>query len=286
MPTLIIRHFGGLRLSCPGADGSLPPQFPRSLFSYLSSHPGKVFCRSFLTDLLWPDLPAPRARRALSTALWRLRANDPVARHLCHPSRDTVCLQVPRQTWIDTIAFEHKLKQATGCAETTPDRALRLVTSAADIYANTAFSDISAEWALLERTRLENTFCDVLFLASQLNFDARNFRTSEQFATRLIGYEPFREDIRKIQIHAVCRSGNMVRAQQMYGEFTTFLADELGEHPSFQFKELGRPKKINHFEIKPKQGHVRQHVRHLQNALRRLDSDLERFNPSEQEGFD
>lgn len=275
MTTLIIRHFGGLKLSRPGEEFVLPSQFPRSLFIYLSCHPGKVFCRNYLADVLWPDLPSQRSRRALSTALWRLRSMDVVAGYLATPSRDTISFQVPRQTWIDTIAFEHKLKLATACAKLDQQKSLHLALCALELYDSSAFADISDEWAIYERARLENAYCDALYLAGSLGFSLKEFRLAEQLAQRLVGFEPFREDVREIQIRAAYMSGNKRKAQQIYNEFSTFLQDEMGAQPESTFEEICRtnrpqPEGEGRFEPSP----ILSQIHDLRSALRSFDANL------------
>ena len=45
----------------------------RGLASFLFTYPGRPHRRERLADLFWPELDAERARRALNSAIWRLR---------------------------------------------------------------------------------------------------------------------------------------------------------------------------------------------------------------------
>src|SRR5262245_38195501 len=45
----------------------------RGLASFLFTYPGRPHRRERLADLFWPELDTERARRALNSAIWRLR---------------------------------------------------------------------------------------------------------------------------------------------------------------------------------------------------------------------
>ena len=45
----------------------------RGLASFLFAYPGRPHRRERLADLFWPELDAERARRALNSAIWRMR---------------------------------------------------------------------------------------------------------------------------------------------------------------------------------------------------------------------
>lgn len=274
MSSLIIRHFGGLSLRAAEGEVCLPPDIPRSLLAFLSSHPGQTFCRSFLSERLWPDLPSARARRALSTAIWRLKHCRAVGACLTYPSRDTISLALPRSGWIDTMAFEHKVARAEKLAGNDDNVALRLVAQAITLYNGSAYSDVSDEWAVIERTRLENRFCDALYLAARLNERRRRFGSAERAARRLITFEPFREDARRILVHALWRSGNRALAQRMYTEYTAFLRRELGAEPGFALVPRAQPPAPVRRGLAQALGGPRaQAIYHLRAALAELENE-------------
>ena len=45
----------------------------RGLASFLFAYPSRPHRRERLADLFWPELDAERARRALNSAIWRMR---------------------------------------------------------------------------------------------------------------------------------------------------------------------------------------------------------------------
>ena len=84
----------------------------RGLASFLFTYPGRPHRRERLADLFWPELDAERARRALNSAIWRLRkllASDPESQgsdSLQTVGSETVLASAP---WldIDASALEH-----------------------------------------------------------------------------------------------------------------------------------------------------------------------------------
>lgn len=267
MGTLVICHFGGLHIQENGRAVPLPPEFPRSLFAFLSHAPGMIFCRSLLCETLWPDLSGDRARRALSTALWRLRKCPVLATSIQQPDRSRICFAPARRVWIDTCAFQHQIARA----KKQPAQARRLLAQALGLYRAAAFADVAEEWAIGGRIRLENLYCDALFLAADLALAEGHPREAEVFATQLIGYEPFREDVRQIQIKAALRSGNHAQAEHYYRSFAKMLADELDTLPGFTISDLqGRPCAVT----KPVDSHIKQTIQTVQTSLRKLDQEL------------
>lgn len=233
MRCLEIRNFGGLRLAEAGRPLSLARDFPRSLFSYLCNRPDRIFCRSFLAEVLWPDLDADRARAALNTALWRMRKTEAVANRLVSHSKDTVALMLGRRGWVDTVAFEARLTRLSKLRVQEQGRAYRRIGRCLASYGDDAFSDIADDWAIEERARLENLYCDALFLHAKLAYGQGDFARCATSCLRLVQFEPFREDVRELQITALTRAGNRAKAAQVFHEFAQFLERELGVAPEF-----------------------------------------------------
>lgn len=234
MTSLIIRNFGGLRLSTHGRDVELAPEFPRALFAFLGSRPGRTLSRSRLAGLLWPDLEIARGRKALNTALWRLRQTRALRPHLVAPSKTTVRLDIGRRGWVDTVAFEVRIRCAFDAAETKPKLAARWLAHALRMYNRDAFSDLDDDWAIERRAELENLYCDALFLHARLSFDAGDFHQCIANCRDISRLEPFREDVSELHVSALERSGNVAEARHVYARFTTLLRSELGVIPSFK----------------------------------------------------
>lgn len=71
---LRIRTLGALEIDIAGAAVALPPgRRVRGLLAWLAVHPGR-HPRGRLAGWLWPEVPDPKARASLRSALWSLRA--------------------------------------------------------------------------------------------------------------------------------------------------------------------------------------------------------------------
>ncbi len=74
MTGLRIRVLGALEIEVAGAAVALPPgRRIRGLLAWLAVHPGR-HPRGRLAGWLWPEVPDPKARASLRSALWSLRA--------------------------------------------------------------------------------------------------------------------------------------------------------------------------------------------------------------------
>ena len=102
----------------------------RGLASFLFAYPGRPHRRERLADLFWPELDAERARRALNSAIWRLRkllASEPRSaggRNLLTIGTETILERAP---WLDIDATA--LQEATAMALRQPETLLDRATS-------------------------------------------------------------------------------------------------------------------------------------------------------------
>src|SRR3981081_4653783 len=100
----------------------------RGLASFLLTYPDRPHRRERLADLFWPELDAERARRALNSAIWRLRkvlASAPRSaggRNWLPIGPETILERAP---WldIDATALQEAAAMALRQPETLLDRA-------------------------------------------------------------------------------------------------------------------------------------------------------------------
>ena len=105
----------------PGEEGerrvlSLPTTTrSQSLLAYLLLHRDRPHTRDVLAEMFWPGRAPSRARRSLSTALWRIRRSFAPLEPLQH-DRQSVQWTFPGQVWVDVEAFEVAVREATTMA--------------------------------------------------------------------------------------------------------------------------------------------------------------------------
>jgi DNA-binding SARP family transcriptional activator len=95
----------------------------RGLASFLFAYPNRPHRRERLADLFWPELDTERARRALNSAIWRLRkllASEPRSaggRNLLTIGTETILERAP---WLDIDATA--LQETAAMALRSPKR--------------------------------------------------------------------------------------------------------------------------------------------------------------------
>ena len=115
-------HLGSKRL------GGFATKKSKALFAYLVLGKGKLFSREQLADVFWGDLPESRARRALSTDLWRIGnllkdgGADPDA-YLISDS-DAVGFNMDAPHWVDVERFEAATSRIDRIDPATADQTL------------------------------------------------------------------------------------------------------------------------------------------------------------------
>ena len=238
MTVLRVNLFGSVRLYSRKVEVSLTSEFPKQPFTFLALHAGKAFTRHDLANALWPDASEARARGALNTALWRMRQVPSVAERIAAPTRDTVTFAPGFGTWIDAAAFVRHTERAAAMAQDRPGAARRLLRRSLAHFDTGLAIDTQEEWALIERTRLENRWLDALGLAAKLAFDACDYTEAEHLAAQVVERENFREEAHAIRIQSVALGGDRLRAQHLFGEFSAMLMRELGVAPAFSIDDL------------------------------------------------
>ena len=265
MTQILIRHFGGLRVTIDGQIIALPSDFPHGLFAYLTHHANQMIARGQVAAVFWPELSERRARRALSTALWRIGQVAPLAPFLVR-SATAVGLMSSR-IWVDTVAFERHLDHAKRLASAMPMAALRRILRMIRNSGQPAFANQSDEWGLQQRFIFENLHCDTLFLGAQVAALVNDTPTLTQCARQLIAREPYREDIRELQIQHATQNGHLVTARRHYDGYQDMVAAEYGAAPD---------KTLAQISVETQRGHVLPAVEHLRAALGLLEDRLRR----------
>ncbi|MBJ3763676.1 hypothetical protein ILP92_13040 [Maribius pontilimi] len=238
MPDLTIRHFGGLSLASRKTPVQLPGDFPAPLLGFLTLHLGKPVARSMIAGTLWPDLSEHRARRALSTALWRLTSVEALAPHILR-SRKSVRLGRGASVWSDLSAMTRHLARSLGCASRAPRQAAaRLERAIALAEGGPAFAELPGDWAAEARFTLENAQCDALFLGARIASELGCGERLNRYAARLLRLEPYREDIRRLQIEHALADGHRLFARHLYEQYVAIMEREFGERPGFAFADL------------------------------------------------
>jgi DNA-binding SARP family transcriptional activator len=242
MRRLRINLFGGLKLAYgPGQSFDVPVSC-RPVLAYLILQRRRPVTRQKLAGTLWGDVDDHRARRCLSTALWRLR-QTPGLQHDLVESRsfDSVAFAWDVVGWLDTVAFEYRIAPYLGIEPADLDaRAVRCLTRATDLYQGDLLPDVQDEWASVERQRFETLYREGLYQLTRAHFAARRWSHVLLCGRRLSVLEPLREDIHRLLMCSYAEMGNRAKAIEQYRICQATLECELGVEPMDETTALFR----------------------------------------------
>ncbi len=216
----------------------------RVLLVYLAMSPGQAFSRDFLADLLWPNLPADKARHNLRQTLSNLRRllhdrqRDPP---FLATSRAAVQFNPGPHFYLDAARF----RQALAWIESLPPQQLdqqpecidRLV-EALELYRGDFLTGLTIdslpfeEWATIQRERLHRLAMDALRLLANYYERHRDYARARHYARRQVELEPWREEAHRQLMRLLARTGQRTAALQQYQHCRRILETELGLNPA------------------------------------------------------
>jgi DNA-binding SARP family transcriptional activator len=214
----------------------------KPVVGYLIINRHRALSRSQVAEALWQERETPRARRCLSTALWRLKQSAPDV-NLVHQTAngDRISFNWSLPGWVDVVAFESRAVAALAVpAQAAGHREICQMRRAVNLYRGDLLSGIDEEWVLIERQRLGNIYLDLLHhLAS--SYDARSdMQNALIFARRLSALDPLREDIHRLIMRLFVSVGNGAKAIEQYRICQGELSSELGVEPTEETQALFR----------------------------------------------
>jgi ABC-type oligopeptide transport system substrate-binding subunit/DNA-binding SARP family transcriptional activator len=217
-----------------------PTQKSQSLLAYLVLHRHQPQLRDRLVGLFWGDRPERRARRCLSTALWRIRRCLPDD-GLILSDPHTVQFDPQADLWLDADVFESHARQ-----DDTPS-----LSSAVTLYRGDFLDGFYDDWIINERYRLETLFLEAL--ARLMVCYERKGDPNGALATalQLLSHDPLREDAHRLAMRAYCRLGQRNAALEQYGRCQKSIREELGVEPMAETMELYQAILEGRFEVGP-----------------------------------
>jgi DNA-binding SARP family transcriptional activator len=236
MSGLRLRLLGGVSLALAKASSGAPIELAascRPILSYLVVHRRHAVTRGELADALWPEREDGRARRCLSTALWRLKQSlGGIELIDAPPSAERIALRWTSRLWCDVVAFEHRLAPLVARAPASLDAAeLFRLERALTLYRGDLAGDDDSEWTLLERERVRNLYLDALAVLTQALYDRAQWQRALVHGRELARLEPLREDVHRLLMRTHIALGNRAKALEQYRVCVRALASELGVAP-------------------------------------------------------
>jgi DNA-binding SARP family transcriptional activator len=204
------------------------------LLAYLLLQPHRAHPRDVLSSVLWAEHSQEKARRALNTALWRLKkVLEPEGispgTYLISSHSGEVGFNHQSQYWLDAEAFEQTANQTiTYGLETIKESNAQKLEKILELYKGELLEGIYDEWALWERERLRAIYVKSLIYLMQYYKLHKDFDKAGTYGQQILNLDPIREDIHREMMRLYLESGQRALAARQYGICQLTLARELG----------------------------------------------------------
>jgi PAS domain S-box-containing protein len=216
---------GGLSITGPrGQERKLPTRKTRALAVYLAMHPGRMFPRAKLADLLWANEPEPAARHSLRQALSSIR--ELIGAHAIIIDGEAVgCCD--GAFVVDAITFEGMTTDTTLAAAEDAERMYR-----GDFLNGHEIDQPGFDhWMTVERERLrEMAHRNLGHLLARRALDP-DLDRAVATARSLIRLDPFDEVSHRELMLLYARQGRGARAMRHFQWLSGWLRNELGTGP-------------------------------------------------------
>jgi DNA-binding SARP family transcriptional activator len=235
----------------------------RGLASFLFAHPDRPHRRERLADLFWPELDAERGRRALNSAVWRLRkliapaSENKDGRNLRTLGSETILERTP---WLDIDSWA--LQQATAVALGASEGTLALeklkdIAAALYRYEGPFLDGDDGDWILEERERLHSQFVRGTLVVVRGLGNYSRYHDAIPLARHALRFDPFREELVRLFIILLALDERRFEAIRYYENWTNSLRQELNISPLAatravldEIKNLNDPKDAEHLRAR------------------------------------
>ena len=209
----------------------------RGLASFLFTYPDRGHRREKLAELFWPELDAERARRAMNSAVWRLRkllATQPESeggQNLQTLGSETVLKNAP---WLDVDIWSLQNLAAPvirdPAAPLEPHR-LAAITAILHRYEGPFLDGDEGDWILEERERLHSIFLRTATIAVRALGIAGRFHEAIGLARHALRFDPFREELMRNLLVLLALDEQRCEAIRSYQQWSNLLKCELNIAP-------------------------------------------------------
>jgi len=209
----------------------------RGLASFLFTYPGRPHRRERLADLFLPDLDAERARRALNSALWRLRKIL-----AAHPENNG-------QQIVQTVGYETRLEHApwldidAAALQKVANLVLKQpailidpavvsrITTVLHRYEGPFLDGGDGDWILEERERLHSLFLRTATMVVCRLGIAEQYHDAIRLARRALCFDPYREELVRKLLILLALDERRCEAIQYYQSWSKSLRAEIDIAP-------------------------------------------------------
>lgn len=215
-----VNLFGTLHLSSSAGSFAFGPSPTADLLGYLALYgaSGRAIPRAIFCEKLWPYLPAGRARLKLNDTLYRLRQK--LGRGFSSLFVDSISVSLVNVT-VDVVEF----KRLAGSGHVDGWRA------AIELYTGELLDGIDAEWLLVPRVALRDTYLTTLAKLCAALIEAGSESEALGYAHCWMLSDPYNEDPYRLVMRLAGRLGRHAEALQTYDRLVTLLDEEFQSTP-------------------------------------------------------
>ncbi|MBI5824144.1 MAG: tetratricopeptide repeat protein [Chloroflexi bacterium] len=237
MAELKIHLLGGLQIS--RADQAITDFISNkvpALLAYLAVT-RRAHSRDKLAALLWGEMTDADAKNNLRQALTNLRKNFDNELTI---TRDSI--EFSGDCDLDSTHFDSALRSASSL---NPEPASVILTDSLALYRGDFLEGFHVrdapdfeDWALAERARLRELALQALHTLTQFHASRGHFPEAMTHASRLLAFDPWREEAHRQLMLLQARTGQLSAALSQYETCKKILEKELGVQPSLETTAL------------------------------------------------
>ncbi len=233
MAQLVVKVLGPVVAERAGTSLPLGGAKPRLTLALLASSAGKTVSVDQLIDGLWGEEPPPTARKSLQVHISALRKS------LDESAIITTDGGYELEAALDSFQLESFVADASRLLPLDPHAALAPTERAIALWRGDPYADLADEEALRgERARLEELRLQAFVLRFRALLDLGRHEEALGDLDALTRANPYREELRSLQMLVLYRSGRQVDALRAFQETRRILGEDLGVDPSAELRDL------------------------------------------------
>jgi LuxR family transcriptional regulator, maltose regulon positive regulatory protein len=228
-PHLEIRAFGPARVLYNGKMITLSDWQTREtrdlFFFFLHSKP---VTKEEIASIFWPEISPSRLKMRFKTSIYRLR-------HAI--GQETILFEDERYRFNRGIDYEydaenflHLLQQADKTKSTT--EAALLLKSAINLAEGSYLADIEAEWADLERTRINTLYQSTILNLADIYLQLSQPEKALDVCRIALDADPLIEEAHRLNMRAYAALGDQAAVVRQFRACSDIFQEELGVKPS------------------------------------------------------
>jgi two-component SAPR family response regulator len=217
----------------------------KSLLKFLISRRGKPVARDVLVETLWPNCKPEVGCNNLKSAVCALRQvlrrgelnDDNKSRcPFVQFSEARYMLSSKLEFWVDVDDFERMWTVGQRLEkQRNIEGAAKQYQLADELYRGDYLEDeLYAEWTLLRREALKDTYLAILGKLANISFKANNYENCIRYSQKILSKDSCHEEAYRWLIRCYIRLGQRHRAQQWYALCVATLKRELDSIPDHE----------------------------------------------------